>query len=154
MRSFMTMLALSASFTAMAQEKILLNNETALVNNSQAQLVRTASTPNVVKVYFNVPMTRLVCTRFIRVRHGRNSYSHCVSYAKITTYEADQLKLNFKNLPQLGGTEEDIFAVSARQRRLDSENVVYDISTVQSITPYEIIKKGILGYDSFTFKLK
>jgi hypothetical protein len=152
MRSFITILALSASFTAMAQEKILLNNETALVNSSQAQLVRTASTPNIVKVYFNVPMTRLVCTRFIRVRHGRNSHSRCVSYAKITTYEADQIKLNFKNLPQLGGNEEDIFSVTARQRRLDSENVVYDVSTVQSITPYEIIKKGILGYDSYTFR--
>jgi len=101
-----------------------------------------------------VPMTRNVCTRYVRVRRGRSTSSRCVEYAKVTTNEADKVKISFKNLPALGGTEEDTFKVTGRQRGLDRENVVYEVSTIKTTLPYIIISKGILGYDSYSVELK
>lgn len=154
MKKLLTILAVTLSFASYAQERIVMDSETALINSTEATLVRTAETPDKVTVYFNVPMTRNVCTRYVRVRRGRSTSSRCVEYAKVTTNEADKVKISFKNLPALGGTEEDTFKVTSRQRGLDRENVVYEVSTIKTTLPYIIISKGILGYDSYSVKLK
>jgi hypothetical protein len=154
MKKLLTILALTLSVASYAQERIVMDSETALINSTEATLVRTVETPDKVTVYFNVPMTRNVCTRYVRVRRGRSSSSRCVEYAKVTTNEADKVKISFKNLPALGGTEEDTFKVTSRQRGLDRENVVYEVSTIKTTLPYIIISKGILGYDSYSVELK
>lgn len=154
MKKLLTILALTLSVASYAQERIVMDSETALINSTEATLVRTAETPDKVTVYFNVPMTRNVCTRYVRVRRGRSTSSRCVEYAKVTTNEADKVKISFKNLPALGGTEEDTFKVTSRQRGLDRENVVYEVSTIKTTLPYIIISKGILGYDSYSVELK
>jgi len=154
MKKLLTILSLTLSVASFAQERIVMDSETALINSTEATLVRTAETPDKVTVYFNVPMTRNVCTRYVRVRRGRSTSSRCVEYAKITTNEADKVKISFKNLPALGGTEEDTFKVTSRQRGLDRENVVYEVSTIKTTLPYIIISKGILGYDSYSVELK
>lgn len=154
MKKLFILIGLLMSFASFAQERIILNSETALVNNTEAIVVRTAETPDVVRVLFNIPMTRLVCTKYVRRGRGRNSHTSCVRYAQVTTNEADTVKLSFRKLPSLGGNEEDTFLIKGRQRRLDSENVVYDISTLKSLSEYEIIKKGKLGYDSYAIEVK
>jgi hypothetical protein len=154
MKKLLTILALTLSVASYAQERIVMDSETALINSTEATLVRTAETPDKVTVYFNVPMTRNVCTRYVRVRRGRSTSSRCVEYAKVTTNEADKVKISFKNLPAIGGTEEDTFKVISRQRGLDRENVVYEVSTIKTTLPYIIISKGILGYDSYSVELK
>lgn len=154
MKKLLTILALTLSVASYAQERIVMDSETALINSTEATLVRTAETPDKVTVYFNVPMTRNVCTRYVRVRRGRSTSSRCVEYAKVTTNEADKVKISFKNLPALGGNEEDTFKVTSRQRGLDRENVVYEVSTIKTTLPYIIISKGILGYDSYSVELK
>lgn len=154
MKKLLTILALTLSVASYAQERIVMDSETALINSTEATLVRTAETPDKVTIYFNVPMTRNVCTRYVRVRRGRSTSSRCVEYAKVTTNEADKVKISFKNLPALGGTEEDTFKVTSRQRGLDRENVVYEVSTIKTTLPYIIISKGILGYDSYSVELK
>jgi hypothetical protein len=154
MKKLLTILALTLSVASYAQERIVMDSETALINSTEATLVRTAETPDKVTVYFNVPMTRNVCTRYVRARRGRSTSSRCVEYAKVTTNEADKVKISFKNLPALGGTEEDTFKVTGRQRGLDRENVVYEVSTIKTTLPYIIISKGILGYDSYSVELK
>jgi hypothetical protein len=154
MKAFMALMTLCFVMSAFGQERIILNSETALVNDTEAILIRTSETPSIVKVFFNIPMTRLVCTRRITIRTGRNRRSHCIEYKKVTTNEADKVKIHFKNLPLLGGSEEDTFSIKARQSRLDSENVVYAISTQESVSPYVIKKKGILGYDSYSIEIK
>lgn len=154
MKNLFVLFILSLSVSSFAQDKILLNSETALVNSTEAILVRTALTPEKVTLYFNVPMTRLVCTRYVRVRTGRGSSSRCVAHAKVTSNEADKVKISFKKLPALGGSEEDSFKVSSHQRGLNSENVVYQITALETVAPYFILSKGILGYDSYSIELK
>ena len=154
MKNLFVLFILSLSVSSFAQDKILLNSETALVNSTEAILVRTALTPEKVTLYFNVPMTRLVCTRYVRVRNGRSSSSRCVAHAKVTSNEADKVKISFKKLPALGGSEEDSFKVSSHQRGLNSENVVYEITALETVAPYFILSKGILGYDSYSIELK
>jgi hypothetical protein len=154
MKKLLTILSLTLSVASFAQERVVMNSETALVNGTEATLVRTAETPDKVTVYLNVPMTRTVCTKFVRVHRGRSTTSKCVQTKQVTTNEADRLKISFKNLPAIGGTEEDTFKVIARQRGLDRENVVYEISTIKTTLPYFIISKGILGYDSYSIELK
>ncbi len=154
MKKLFVLFILSLSVSSFAQDKILLNSATALVNSTEAILVRTALTPEKVTLYFNVPMTRLVCTRYIRVHTGRSSSSRCVAHAKVTSNEADKVKISFKKLPALGGSEEDLFKISSRQRSLNSENVVYEITTLQTVSPYFVLSKGILGYDSYSIELK
>ena len=156
MKKLFVLFILSLSVSSFAQDKILLNSETALVNSTEAILVRTALTPEKVTLYFNVPMTRLVCTRYVRVRNGRSSSSssRCVAHAKVTSNEADKVKISFKKLPALGGSEEDSFKVSSHQRGLNSENVVYEITALETVAPYLVLSKGILGYDSYSIELK
>ena len=154
MKNLFVLFILSLSVSSFAQDKILLNSETALVNSTEAILVRTALTPEKVTLYFNVPMTRLVCTRYVRVRNGRSSSSRCVAHAKVTSNEADKVKISFKKLPALGGSEEDSFKVSSHQRGLNSENVVYEITALETVAPYFVLSKGILGYDSYSIELK
>ncbi len=154
MKKLFVLFILSLSVSSFAQDKILLNSATALVNSTEAILVRTALTPEKVTLYFNVPMTRLVCTRYVRVHTGRSSSSRCVARAKVTSNEADKVKISFKKLPVLGGSEEDSFKISSRQRSLNSENVVYEITALETVAPYFVLSKGILGYDSYSIELK
>jgi hypothetical protein len=154
MKKLFVLFILSLSVSSFGQDKILLNSETALVNSTGAILVRTAHTPQKVTLYFNVPMTRLVCTRYVRVHTGRRSSSRCVAHAKVTSNEADKVKISFKKLPTLGGSEEDSFRISTRQKSLNSENVVYEITVIQTVAPYLVISKGILGYDSYSIEMK
>jgi hypothetical protein len=77
-----------------------------------------------------------------------------VAHAKVTSNEADKVKISFKKLPALGGSEEDSFKISSRQRSLNSENVVYEITALETVAPYFVLPKGILGYDSYSIELK
>jgi hypothetical protein len=80
--------------------------------------------------------------------------NYCARYGTITRFEADEVKIKFKNLPNLGGTEEDTFLVRARQRSYSGENVVYEITPLQTVAPYEVKSKGFMGMDSYVIKLK
>lgn len=80
--------------------------------------------------------------------------TYCSSYGTITTIEKDEVKIKFKKLPSLGGTEEDTFMVKARQKRYSGENVIYDITPLQTVAPYDIKAKGILGFDSYVIEVK
>ncbi len=153
MKLLLSFFVLIISIASYAQERIILNSETALINSDNAILVRTAETPEIVNIYFNVPMKRLVCTRRIVYRTGRATTSRCIEYKKVTTHDPDKVKLRFKSLPVLGGSEEDTFLIKAKQKRFDGENVIYDISSLNTISPYKILKKGILGFDSYVVEL-
>jgi hypothetical protein len=152
MKTIFAIMSLTLSMGAFAQEKIILNSETALVNSTEATLFRNAETPGIVKVLFNVPMTRNVCVKYRRTSGGRGSQRKCVKYEKVTTNQADKVKINFEKLPALGGSEEETFSVKAVQRRIDSENVIYTITSTTN--SHIVIKKGILGYDSYVIELK
>ena len=213
MKKMMTLLALTISVGAFAQDRVVLNSKSVSVNSASAILVRTAQTPDKVEVTFSVPMANSYCadprTDYIRQTCHRSesvyrtqtvcrnvdttpprtgpvgpnynpprttsrvctqertyvgtrqvpyncSYtrSWCAQYATNVSTESDKVKIKFKDLPNLGGTEEDSFQVTARQRSQDGENVVYDISVIQSVAPYKIEKKGILGYDSYVVEQK
>jgi hypothetical protein len=82
------------------------------------------------------------------------SETYCSSYGTFTNYESDEVKVKFKKLPDLGGTEEDMFLVKARQRSYSGENVVYDITPIQTVAPYEVKSKGLFGFDSYVIEVK
>lgn len=103
--------------------------------------------------------------RIERVATGRTLYipydcsytnTWCDRYATNVQREDDNVKIKFKNLPALGGTEEETFKITARQRTTDSSNVDYDIAPVKTTEgrQYEVSKKGILGYDSYVIEPK
>jgi hypothetical protein len=204
MKKFFALCTLLLSLSALAQERVVLNSSQVRVNASAAVLVRTAQTPDVVKVTFMVPMSGSVCqaysTRYVRVtssmhcgtvrrvsgyttrtvcirRNPHNNeclrtrtekvpvYSshpgtctipetYCSSYATVTNYEPDEVKFKFKKLPTLGGTEEDLISVRARQRSFDGENVVYDVNVIQSVIPYEVKDRGLFGSDKYVIQPK
>ena len=215
MKKLITLLAITISVGAFAQERVVLRSKSVHVNDSRAILVRTAETPDKVEVTFEVPMassvcldprieyirrtcyrtetvyqtrqvcrnvtttpaprpntptgprynppteTRRVCTNE-RVYVGTRqiaydcSYSRswCAQYGTNVNTESDKVKIKFKDMPNLGGTEEDTFEVIAQQRSRDGENVVYDINPLQTVVPYKVEKKGILGYDSYVIEPK
>ncbi len=80
--------------------------------------------------------------------------TYCSSYGTITTNEPDQVKIKFKNLPILGGTEEETFLVKARQRSYDGANVVYEIKPLQTTLNYDVKSRGIFGFDSYVIQPK
>ncbi|HXH30470.1 MAG TPA: hypothetical protein VNJ01_06640 [Bacteriovoracaceae bacterium] len=77
--------------------------------------------------------------------------SYCVEYGTSTMTESDTMKLKFKDLPALGGSETDTFKIRANQKRVDSEGVLYDISPLQTLVPYKVEKKKVLGLFNTTY---
>jgi hypothetical protein len=82
--------------------------------------------------------------------------NYCARYATSVNRESDKVKIKFKNLPTLGGTEQETYSISAKQRTKDGSNVVYDIKVLTTAEgrEYEVKKKGILGFDSYVIKQK
>lgn len=82
--------------------------------------------------------------------------SQCVSWGTNVDRESDSVKLKFKNLPALGGSEEETFGIAAQQRQRDGSNVVYDINILTTVEnrQYEVKSKGILGFDSYVIQAK
>ncbi len=206
MKKMFALLALTLSISGFAQERVVLDYDTARASGPDAILVRTAATPNTVVVTFQVPMTQQVCERYdsrlVIVTSGsecgydqdiiwdtdrycarRNPHnkqcvryetrrvartvtrartcsipqSYCASYGTVTNYRADNVKIKFKNLPALTNAEEETFLVSADQKRMDGDNVVYNIRPLTTIYPlneYEVDSRGVFGDDFYVIKLK
>lgn len=150
MKALISLIVLCLSVAAFAQEPVVLDSETTLINSSEATLVRTSATPTKVTVLVKVAMTRNICVKW---RH-QGKTRQCVKRLPKTTTEADRIVISFKKAPVLGGSEQDVFKLKAVQRKVDSENVIYDVSAVETVHPYSINKKGILGYDSYSVELK
>ena len=107
--------------------------------------------------------TRRVCTTervlvTVRTIPYDCSYTttYCARYATDVTRESDKVKIKFKDLPALGGSEEETFEISAQQRQRDGSNVVYDINVLTTVEnrEYEVKSKGILGFDSYVIQSK
>lgn len=204
MKFLIGMLLSSMSLMALAQERVLLNEKEIEVNSAEAIIVRTANTPNIVKLNFMVPMSKSVCEQYsirtVLVTSGvqcgydrrfagyrrtttcvatrpnggcartvTNSYpvyqtyprtcsvqeSYCSQYGTVTVMEADQVKIKFKNLSPLAGSEEETFKIKAEQKNYDGSNVVYKIEVLESIgSNYEVVKRGIFGFDSYVIRSK
>ena len=150
MKTRISIIVFSLSVGAFAQEPVVLDSETTLINSHEATLVRTAVTPQKVTVLFKFAMTRNVCTKW---RHSGKT-RRCIERVRRTTTEADRIQINFKHAPVLGGSEQDIFKLKGTQKKVDSENVIYEMKALETVHPYTIIKKGILGYDSYSVELK
>lgn len=107
--------------------------------------------------------TRRVCTQE-RVYVGTRSVAYdcsyynnyCARWGTDVRTEADKVKIKFKNLPAIGGSEQETFRIQAKQRSKDGENVVYDITVLSTVEgrEYEVESKGILGFDSYVIKAK
>lgn len=81
--------------------------------------------------------------------------TYCAQYGTITVMEQDQVKIKFKNLSPLAGSEEETFRIKAEQKNYDGENVVYKIEILDAIgSNYEVVKKGLFGFDSYVIRSK
>lgn len=111
----------------------------------------------------SAPRTTTVCT-MEQVYAGTVSRAYdcsyvnnyCARYATNVSRESDKVKIKFKNLPTLGGTEQETYSIAAKQRTKDGTNVVYDIKVLTTAEgrEYEVKKKGFLGFDSYVIKQK
>lgn len=80
--------------------------------------------------------------------------SYCSRYDVGTATERDTVKFKFKNLPALGGSEEETFLVRANQKRVDSGNVLYDVTPSSTLGQYEVKNRGFLGADKYVIQPK
>lgn len=81
--------------------------------------------------------------------------SYCAEYGTITSMENDQVKIKFKNLSPLAGTEEETFKIKAEQKNYNGINVVYKIEILDTIgNNYEVVDRGLFGFDSFIIRSK
>ena len=150
MKALISVIVMSISVGAFAQEPVVLDSETILINSNEATLIRTSETPEKVTVLFKVAMTRNVCTK----RRHTGKTRRCVQRVRKTAAEVDRSRINFKNAPVLGGSEQDVFKLKGIQKKVDSENVIYELNALETVHPYSIIKRGVLGYDSYSLELK
>lgn len=86
----------------------------------------------------------------------RQEYRCVYSEVRETGTVNDSVKLKFKNLPALGGSETETFSIKAEQKDVDGSNIIYTISPVSTLEnkAYEVVKKGILGFDSYVIQPK
>lgn len=83
--------------------------------------------------------------------------TYCAQYGTATSYKTDTVKIQFKDLPKLGDSEQDIFLVKAEQKRYDGTDVVFTIKPEETIRPYKVKQKKFLGLfskDSFVVEEK
>lgn len=98
-----------------------------------------------------IPIQRMCPT----VQHYTETF--CAQHGTAVTHEADSMKLNFKKLPRLGDSEADSFIVRAHQENHGGNNVVWEMSAVQTTHEYKIGRRKVLGLfktDGFTVELK
>jgi len=77
MKRTIVFLALVLSFSAFAQESVILSSKSESVNASEAIAVRTNKTPDTVEISFRIPMANSICERY-ETRHTlRTSSLHC-----------------------------------------------------------------------------
>lgn len=117
--------------------------------------------------YRNV--TRTICRNVPRANPPRQTCSSIsrtepyACYVQTRVYpdirrdftRSDKVKIKFKDLPALRDGQTEVFSVMARQDG-NSEDVEYMIQSKTTVTgaPYEVKKKGILGYDSYVIQAK
>jgi hypothetical protein len=215
MKKMMTLLALTISVGAFAQERVVLNSSEVDVRSATAILVRTAQTPDKVEIRFNnIPLETRVCVERVTVPrtcfrqtdvyqtrtvcrnvvttptststgHTGPNYNPTPTTRRVCTNERyyvgtrqvpydcsytecrreviqpagfanDKVKIKFKGLPNLGGTEEETFQVNASQNGADNSNIVYSIMALTTVNEgvYVVNKKGIFGYDSYVIERK
>lgn len=80
--------------------------------------------------------------------------TYCSRYGSATYYGTDKVVFKFKDLPALADSEQETFFVSAKQKRYDGSNVVYDVKALETVQPYVIKDRGFLGSDRFVIKVK
>jgi len=149
MKIFFLSLMLLVSLQTWSQSTVTMDKETILINDTQTRLVRTSKTPEKVTVYFNIPMTRLYCEGYEDIDGPRGRGNRCIPDIKKTKYELDKVTLTFKKISKLKEDEAEYFLLSGTQRRLDSENVIYSLKALETISSYQIKKTGLVGIDSF-----
>lgn len=82
--------------------------------------------------------------------------SQCISRVRDAAPKFDKVKIKFKKLPALGGSEDETFEIKATQRSIDSFNIDYLIIPKKTLgdRKYKVKKKGILGVDSYVIQKK
>lgn len=106
--------------------------------------------------------TRRVCTKTYATVYRQVSTpcirteSYCAKPGISTSYTSDSVKIKFKDLPALGGSEQETFSITAEQKDVDNSNIIYRITPINTINnkAYEVVKKGILGFDSYVIQSK
>lgn len=83
---------------------------------------------------------RRVCSE---IRNMPEEY--CAQHGTATRHVYDSMKLTFKKLPALADSETDTFLVKAEQKQYGYEDVVWEMTTLQSVAPYKISERKILG---------
>lgn len=91
---------------------------------------------------------------YTTARTCRVPETYCSRYGSATSYGTDKVVFKFKGLPALADSEQDTFAVSARQKNYGGSNVVYDVQALETVQPYVIKDRGFLGSDRFVIKVK
>lgn len=70
----------------------------------------------------------------------------CAQYGTATSYETDSMKIQFKDLPDLGDSESETFTIAASQRNYDSGKVVYEVKALETIGEYKVTQKKFLFF--------
>lgn len=76
----------------------------------------------------------------------------CAQYGTATSYKTDSVKIQFKDLPKLADSEQDVFSIVAKQKNYDGSDVVFEITPTETVRPYKVKQKKFLGLfskDSF-----
>ena len=107
--------------------------------------------------------TGSICTRYTRygecvlwvdtygdhvTQHPRTCMvpeSYCAQYGTVINMKNDSMKIGFKALPSLGGSEIETFSINGRQKVYDGENVIYDIKPIKTLGNYKVSQKKLLG---------
>ncbi|MFP5386325.1 MAG: hypothetical protein ACLGHN_09625 [Bacteriovoracia bacterium] len=70
--------------------------------------------------------------------------TYCAQYGTATSFERENMKIKFKNLPALGDSESETFSIEATQKRYDSGSVVFDVKPLETLRVYEVKREKFL----------
>jgi len=70
--------------------------------------------------------------------------TYCAEYGTATTYEKNTMKINFKKLSPLGGSETETFKIEADQKSYGSARVDYIVKPLDTLKEYKVKQKRVL----------
>jgi hypothetical protein len=77
----------------------------------------------------------------------------CVQYGTATSYKTNSMKIRFKKLPALGGSETDTFSITSRQKGYDRASVIYDVKPLETLKKYKVEQKKFLGIELDSYEV-
>lgn len=79
--------------------------------------------------------------------------TYCAQYGTRVSFEEQSMKIKFKDLTPLAGSERETFSIEATQKRFDSGSVIFEVEPLETLREYKVERKKVLFIKTHTYEI-